>query len=212
MLVADRISKKYKNNRRQVLSSVGITLGEGEFVAVVGESGSGKSTLLAVLSGILNPDGGTVVFDGKDLNTLSDEELSEIHRTKIGYVPQSNYFLKNYTVLENITAPFLEFSKVDEATLTEKAKGHLQDLGIGELADRFPHELSGGEQKRAALARALLSDPILLIADEPTTGLDGKTGNLILSYLSDYVKAGNTVVVATHDEHVREYADRIFEI
>ena len=209
MLTANSISKRYKNSRRVVLDSFDLTVEEGEFVAVMGESGSGKSTLLAVLSGILDPDEGQVLFEQKDLYSLSDEELSEIHRRKIGYVPQSNFFLKTDTILENIVEPFLLSYDEEEEKLSERAKEHLERLGIGDLADRFPHELSGGELKRAALARALLTEPRLLIADEPTTGLDSRTGEIILGYLSEYVKCGNAVVVATHDEHIREVATRI---
>ncbi len=212
MLTAEKISKSYKQNRRKILDSLEIAIEEGEFVAVMGESGSGKSTLLAVLAGILDPDEGQVLFEGRDLYSLSDEELSEIHRRWIGYVPQSNFFLKNYTILENIVEPFLKDPSKDETELVEKAKEHLEKLGIADLSDRFPHELSGGEQKRAALARAMLTGPLLLIADEPTTGLDTETGRIILSYLSDYVRSGHSVLVATHDDHVKEYSDRVFDI
>ncbi len=212
MLTAKKISKSYTQKRRKILDSLEITIDEGEFVAVMGESGSGKSTLLAVLAGILSPDEEQVLFEGEDLYSLSDEKLADVHRNKIGYVPQSNFFLKNYTILENIVEAFLSSKEKTEEKLTEKAKSYLTDLGISDLADRFPHELSGGELKRAAIVRALLSSPVLLIADEPTTGLDSNTGNIILSYLSGYAKSGNSVLVATHDDHVKEYADRIVDI
>ncbi|MBR2750022.1 MAG: ABC transporter ATP-binding protein [Clostridiales bacterium] len=212
MLTAKKISKSYTQKRRKILDSLEITIDEGEFVAVMGESGSGKSTLLAVLAGILSPDEGEVLFEGEDLYSLSDEKLADVHRNKIGYVPQSNFFLKNYTILENIVEAFLSSKEKTEEELTEKAKSYLTDLGISDLADRFPHELSGGELKRAAIVRALLSSPVLLIADEPTTGLDSNTGNIILSYLSGYAKSGNSVLVATHDDHVKEYADWIVDI
>ena len=212
MLTAEGISKSYKSNRRKILDSLEISIDEGEFIAVMGESGSGKSTLLAVLAGILDPDEGQVLFEGKDLYKLSDEELSDIHKRKIGYVPQSNFFLKNYTILENIVEPFLAGSSEERITYEEKAKRHLESLGIGDLADRFPHELSGGELKRAAIARALLTEPVLLIADEPTTGLDSGTGRIILEYLSEYVYSGHAVLVATHDDHVKEYAGQVFDI
>ena len=212
MLTAKKISKSYTKNRRRILDSFEITIDEGEFVAVMGESGSGKSTLLAVLAGILSPEAGQVLLDGEDLYSLPDEKLAEVHRNKIGYVPQSNFFLKNYTILENIVEPFLASAEKTETELIEKAKEHLADLGISNLADRFPHELSGGELKRAAIARALLSDPVLLIADEPTTGLDSSTGNIILSHLSAYAQGGNSVLVATHDDHVKQYAGRIVDI
>lgn len=212
MLTAEGISKSYKSNRRKILDSLEISINEGEFIAVMGESGSGKSTLLAVLAGILDPDEGQVLFEGKDLYKLSDEELSDIHKRRIGYVPQSNFFLKNYTILENIVEPFLAGSSEERIAYEEKAKRHLENLGIGDLADRFPHELSGGELKRAAIARALLTEPVLLIADEPTTGLDSGTGRIILEYLSEYVYSGHAVLVATHDDHVKEYAGQVFDI
>ena len=212
MLIAEGISKSYKSNRRKILDSLEISIDEGEFIAVMGESGSGKSTLLAVLAGILDPDEGQVLFEGKDLYKLSDEELSDIHKRKIGYVPQSNFCLKNYTILENIVEPFLAGSSEERIAYEEKAKLHLEKLGIGDLADRFPHELSGGELKRAAIARALLTEPVLLIADEPTTGLDSGTGRIILEYLSEYVYSGHAVLVATHDDHVKEYARQVFDI
>ena len=212
MLTAEGISKSYKSNRRKILDSLEISINEGEFIAVMGESGSGKSTLLAVLAGILDPDEGQVLFEGKDLYKLSDEELSDIHKRRIGYVPQSNFFLKNYTILENIVEPFLAGSFEERIAYEEKAKRHLENLGIGDLADRFPHELSGGELKRAAIARALLTEPVLLIADEPTTGLDSGTGRIILEYLSEYVYSGHAVLVATHDDHVKEYAGQVFDI
>ena len=212
MLTAEGISKSYKSGRRKILDSLEISIDEGEFIAVMGESGSGKSTLLAVLAGILDPDEGQVLFEGKDLYKLSDEKLSDIHKRKIGYVPQSNFFLKNYTILENIVEPFLAGSSEERIAYEEKAKLHLEKLGIGDLADRFPHELSGGELKRAAIARALLTEPVLLIADEPTTGLDSGTGRIILEYLSEYVYSGHAVLVATHDDHVKEYAGQVFDI
>ena len=209
MLTAEKISKSYKQNGRKILDALEVSIDEGEFVAVMGESGSGKSTLLAVLAGILTPDEGQVLFEGKDLYSLSDPELAEVHLKRIGYVPQSNFFLKDYTILENIVEPFLAVSDLDEEKLTETAKTHLANLRIADLADRLPNELSGGELKRAAIARALLTGPALLIADEPTTGLDSNTGRIILSYLSEYAKSGHAVLVATHDDHVKEYADRV---
>ena len=212
MLTAEGISKSYKSGRRKILDSLEISIDEGEFVAVMGESGSGKSTLLAVLAGILDPDLGQVLFEGKDLYKLSDEELSDIHKRRIGYVPQSNFFLKNYTILENIVEPFLADPSKEREEYEQKAKLHLEKLGIGDLADRFPHELSGGELKRAAIARALLTEPVLLIADEPTTGLDSGTGRIILEYLSECVVSGHAVLVATHDDNVKEYAGRVFDI
>ena len=183
-----------------------------EIVHVEVNEDPGRETQMAVLSRILRPDAGSVLLDDKDLYTLSDTELSNVHQRKIGYVPQANIFLKQYNVLDNIVLPYLSGEKGAESELIEKAKEHLEKLGIGDLWDRFPYELSGGEQKRVALIRALLMQPQIMIADEPTTGLDTETGMIILSNLAEYVKCGHSVLVATHDDHVKEYADRIIDI
>ena len=213
MIRAEIVSKRYKEKGRQVLNGVNLTLENGEFYAVMGESGSGKSTLLAVLAGILKPDSGRVLISDKDpgsdeidIYNLSNEQLSKIHREKLGYVPQGNVFLKNYTVLENLVTPFL--TKDNPEVLRERAYELLDNLGVKELDERYTFELSGGEQKRVALARAFMTDPEIVIADEPTTGLDASTGDIILGFLKSKAEEGKTVIVATHDEHVKAYATR----
>ena len=213
MIRAENISKRYSEKGRQVLSGVNLVFESGEFYAVMGESGSGKSTLLAVLAGILKPDSGRVLISDKDpgsdeidIYNLSNEQLSKIHREKLGYVPQGNVFLKNYTVLENLVTPFL--TKDNPEVLRERAYELLDNLGVKELDERYTFELSGGEQKRVALARAFMTDPEIVIADEPTTGLDASTGDIILGFLKSKAEEGKTVIVATHDEHVKAYATR----
>lgn len=212
MLLAENISKRYKNSRRTVLEKVNFKLEEGEFCAITGESGSGKSTILAVLAGILRPDSGKVFLDDADLYALSDKDLSYIHQRKIGYVPQANIFLKQYNILDNIVFPYLSGDTKNEQELFERTRAHLEILGIGDLWDRYPYELSGGEQKRACLIRALLMKPQIVICDEPTTGLDGKTGKKILTYLDEYRKSGKTILAATHDDHVKACATRVWNI
>lgn len=207
MLVAANITYRYKKNKRTILDNVNFALDESEFSAVMGESGSGKSTFLAVLAGILRPLSGTVSFDGTDLYSLNDADLSKIHGSSICYVPQSNIMMKNISVLENIISPY---SSTED--LRPRALSLLTELGIGNLADNYPYELSGGELKRASLVRAVLMSPSIVIADEPTTGLDKETGNKILNFLSDYAKSGNSVLVATHDEHIEGYADNILRL
>ncbi len=212
MLRAENISISYRKSRRKVLEKLDFTLEDGEFCGVMGESGIGKSTLLAVLSGFLEPEDGRVSFGNTDLYSLADKEMSKLHKDKIAYVPQSNILLKDYTVLENTIVPFLDGKNNNEESLKEKAEKHLKKLGIAELKDNYPFELSGGEQKRASLVRALLMEPEVLIADEPTAGLDSKTGKIIMDYLSAFALSGRSVLVATHDEHVKDYADRIFAL
>ena len=206
MLEAENITYKYKKNRRVILDSLSFTLEDGTFAAVTGESGSGKSTFLAVMAGILKPLSGSVKFNGRDLYSLSDRELSVIHRSGISYVPQSNIMLKNLTVIENIITPCGSEDLKDRA-------GELMDaLGIRDLADSFPYELSGGELKRASIVRAVLRSPKVVIADEPTTGLDKETGKRILGFLSEYTGEGNSVLVATHDGQIEGYAEKILNI
>lgn len=207
MIAAHNLVKTYRKNGRPVLNDVSLTFASGELNAVMGESGSGKSTLLAVLAGILRPDSGRVETFGTDLYSLSDAELSGFRRDRIGYVPQSNVFLKNYTVIENLVTPFA--AKYDAGKLKERALSLLDELGVAELSQRQTFELSGGEQKRVALARAFMTDPEVIIADEPTTGLDASTGDIILRFLKKQADLGKTVVVATHDEHIRAYATGI---
>ena len=207
MLSAENVSRSYKKNRRKVLDNLNFSVKAGEFCAVMGASGSGKSTLLAVMAGLLKPDEGKVRYENEDIYAMPDRELSVLHREKIAYVPQSNIFLKNRTVLENIVSPYFENG---EKGLKEKAEKLLERFKIAELADSFPHELSGGEQKRASLVRAMLNDPEILIADEPTTGLDSKTGKLILEILAEYAEGGRTVIAATHDAQASDFVGKVF--
>ena len=210
MLASDKVSFKYRKNKRQILSDLSITVNDGEFVAVMGESGSGKSTFLAVMAGILTPDSGRVLFNDTDIYSLKDEEISRIHQRNICYVPQSNIMLKHQTVLENITRPYKDAAP--ESDLKKRALELLEKLGIGDLAENFPYELSGGELKRASLVRAVLMDPDIVIADEPTTGLDSDTGDKILDFLYEYSNSGKAVLVVTHDEHIEKYASKIVKI
>lgn len=213
LLTIKDVSKKYKKGRNYVLDKIDFTVDCNDFLVVTGSSGSGKSTLLAISGGYLKPTQGSVIFKDNDLYSINDRELSKIHNDKIGYVPQSNIMVKGYNILENIIIPY-QFSHRNEALdeIQKRAVKLMNELCIGDLYDRYPYELSGGEQKRVALARALLSEPKLLIADEPTTGLDKKTADIIIRFLSGYSKEGNAVIVATHDELVMEYGNKRLDL
>lgn len=210
MLISENISFRYRKNKKQTLSDLNVKTDDGDLTAVMGESGSGKSTFLAVMAGILKPDQGKVLFNGEDIYSLDDRKLSDIHLRHISYVPQSNIMLKHLTVIENIICAFKETE--NEGTLKERAFALMDRLGISELGEKFPYELSGGELKRASLVRAVLMSPDILIADEPTTGLDKVTGDRILNFLREYADGKRSVLVATHDEHIKDYADKIVTI
>lgn len=209
ILEAKNLNMSYKNNQKIILKDVNLKFEEGDYVAIMGESGSGKSTLLACLAGILKPESGEVIWQDKDLYKLNDLQLSKLHRNTISYVPQSNVFLKEYSILENLLFPYMETGEIEEKH--EKRAGELLEaLKIKEMRDRFPYELSGGELKRASIARALIMDPEVIVFDEPTTGLDNKTGEIILSFLSYYALKGNLVIIASHDQKVMNYTNRVY--
>ncbi len=209
ILEAKNLNMSYKNNQKIILKDVNLKFEEGDYVAIMGESGSGKSTLLACLAGTLKPGSGEVIWQDKDLYKLNDLQLSKLHRNTISYVPQSNVFLKEYSILENLLFPYMETGEIEEKH--EKRAGELLEaLKIKEMRDRFPYELSGGELKRASIARALIMDPEVIVFDEPTTGLDNKTGEIILSFLSYYALKGNLVIIASHDQKVMNYSNRVY--
>ncbi len=213
LIDANGISMKYPGSSRLVLDNVNFSINEGEFIVIAGDSGSGKSTLLAILGGILRPVEGVVKYKEKNMYEMNENEISDMHRSKVGYVPQSNIMLKTYSVLENIIVPYrLGTGEKSVSDLEERAHKHLDKLGIEDLFNRYPYELSGGELKRVSLARAMLMNPEIIIADEPTTGLDKNTGNVILEYLHSYSQTGKAVIVATHDMQVLEYGSRILKV
>ena len=158
----------------------------GDFSVIYGESGSGKSTLLSLLSGINRPSQGSIIFNGVDFASLTDAELSAIRNDKIGYIPQESVFLPQFTVLENIFLP----------------RAH--------LVNEMPAELSGGELKRASIVRALVNNPDIVIADEPTSNLDETNAKIVFDLLAELAQSGTSVLVATHDPRGFKYGDRIY--
>ena len=188
----------------------------GDFSVIYGESGSGKSTLLSLLSGINRPTKGSVVFNGADFANLSDAELSLIRNEKIGYVPQESVFLPHFTVLENILLPraLRNGKKVETRSIAAlrdvDVVSKLETLGISHLVNEMPAELSGGELKRAAIVRALVNKPEIIIADEPTSNLDESNAKVVFDILANLAQSGTSVLVATHDPKGLRYGDRVY--
>lgn len=183
-----------------------IGLEEGSLTAVSGHSGSGKSTLLNMLAGILTPTAGSVRIDGTDLYSLGDEERSRLRNERIGLVPQGHTALRALTVLDNVLLPAVLYNR-DEAP-AERARELLGRVGLGDLAEAAPTELSGGELRRMAIARALLMDPAIVLADEPTAGLDHANATAVLTLLRDAADRGAAVLVVSHEAEARSFADR----
>ncbi|MFA6338991.1 MAG: ABC transporter ATP-binding protein [Candidatus Paceibacterota bacterium] len=215
MIEIKDITKIYKSEvfETQALKGVSFKIEDGEFVAIMGPSGSGKSTLMHILGALDNPTAGTYFLDGKDVSKLSDDELADIRRDKIGFVFQSFNLLPRATVLRNVMLPLI-YAGVDEQERNDVAKKSLKAAGLDE--EHFHHlsnQLSGGQIQRVAIARALVNNPTLILADEPTGNLDTQTGEIVLGTFQKLNKEmGRTIILITHEHDVAEHAQRIIHI
>jgi putative ABC transport system ATP-binding protein len=207
----ERLSKSFREgpHTRSVLRDVNAVFAKGESVAVVGQSGSGKSTLLNLISGIDDADGGAIWLDGQNLTALEERQRTLFRRRHIGFVFQFFNLLPTLTVWENVMLP-LELNGINGADASQRVQSLLDAVGLGDRGDTFPDRLSGGEQQRIAIARALVHDPRLVLADEPTGNLDEDTGCQVLNLLDRLTRqAGKNLVLVTHSPDAAAYADRI---
>jgi len=205
------VVKRYRVGIYEVtaLNGVNLRVEDGEFVIVMGPSGSGKSTLLYLIGCLDKPTSGTVSIDGMVTSELSEKELTELRRDKIGFVFQQYHLIPTLTALENVELPMV-FKGVPRGERRKKAEKLLEMVGIGEKANRKPSELSGGEQQRVAIARALANDPSILLCDEPTGNLDTKSGRVVMDIIKGLnEEKGVTVVLVTHDPTLAPYGDRV---
>ncbi|MDQ0216796.1 putative ABC transport system ATP-binding protein [Oikeobacillus pervagus] len=197
------------NEKHNVLDNVSVYINEGEFVSVMGPSGSGKSTLLYAMSGMDGIDGGKVSFDGRDLSALSEKELADIRRTKMGFVFQQPTLLKNLNILDNIILPSMRDNRKNIAKVTEKARALMKKFGIAELENRNITQVSGGQLQRAGICRSLINNPKIIFGDEPTGALNSKTAQEIMDIISEINTEGTAVILVTHDAKVAARTDRI---
>jgi len=210
-ILLENINKEYMDGRN-VLNNINLQFEKGKFVAVLGESGCGKTTLLNIISGIDRPSGGKIMFNELELSTMSQKELTRWRGKNIGIVFQFFQLIPTLTVLENVMLP-MEFNHVyDKETRRKKALELLEKVNIAECGDKMPQSISGGEQQRTAIARALALDPDFIIADEPTGNLDSKNAEIIISLFRKLVKEGKTVIMVTHSEELAGYTDRIIRM
>jgi putative ABC transport system ATP-binding protein len=214
MLELHEVTKVYQQGRRQVhaLRGVSLTIEAGEFVSIMGPSGSGKSTLMHLLGVLDTPTSGKVIFQGRDLQSLSDRERSLVRRNQIGFVFQFFNLLPTLTAAENVALP-LHLAAQERRKSYDLALAALDRVGLSKRAEHLPDELSGGEMQRVAIARALITDPIAVLCDEPTGNLDSATSTEILNLLRRLPDTGGqAVVMVTHDQKAAEYADRLVRI
>lgn len=192
----------------EALRGVTVTFEKGDYAAIMGPSGSGKSTFLNLVGCLDTPSSGRYLLDSQDVSSMSDDQLSEIRRLRIGFVFQSFNLIPQLSVLENIEVP-LFYQGVSEARSKERATMLAESVGLGHRLTHQPSELSGGEQQRVAIARAMANDPLIVLADEPTGNLDSKSGLEILGLLDQLHDEGKTILVVTHDENIARRAARV---
>lgn len=198
-------------NEVRALDGVSLSVHKGEFVAIIGHSGSGKSTLMNMLGCLDVPTRGTYILNGRDVSSLSDNELSEVRNNEIGFIFQGFNLIPNLTAVENVELPLI-YRKVDKSTRRRLAEEALEKVGLKERMKHKPSEMSGGQQQRVAIARAIAAAPPLILADEPTGNLDSKSTRDIMNILDGLNEQGNTIVLITHDDGIAENAKRVVRI
>ncbi len=212
MLEARELTKEFDSgtHRLTVLRDVSFQIPQGALVAIVGPSGSGKTTLLGLLAGLDTPTRGSVILDGRDITSLSEDARAQLRGEKVGFVFQSFQLIPTLTAIENVQVP-LELR--GERGAAERARDLLTRVGLADRLEHFPSQLSGGEQQRVAIARAFVNEPKILFADEPTGNLDGKTGARIVALLEQLNReSGSTIVLVTHDLNLAERTQRIIRL
>ena len=211
LLSGQNIIKSYGvgEEKHRVLNGVSVTIGSGEFVSIMGPSGSGKSTLLYALSGMDGIDGGEVSLEGRKLSGLSDDALSDLRRSRMGFVFQQPALLKNLNLLDNIMLPQMRDRRRNVRQLNQKARDLMEQMGIGNLAERDITQASGGQLQRAGICRALMSEPEIVFGDEPTGALNTKTAKEIMELFTKINRDGIAILLVTHDPNIAARTERV---
>ncbi len=195
----------------QALAGISLGIEKGEFVAIMGPSGSGKSTLMSIFGLLDRPTAGTLLLEGEDVSRLSSDEGAAIRNRKVGFIFQSYNLLPRSTAIENVELPLI-YATLGATQRRAKAIKALEFVGLGTRGDHWPNQLSGGEQQRVAVARAIVSDPAILLADEPTGSLDTRTGHVVLAILQALNAGKRTIIMVTHDPSVARHAKRVITL
>jgi putative ABC transport system ATP-binding protein len=215
LLRTEELVKEYTSgagNRVVAVDNVEFDIWPGEFVMIVGPSGCGKTTLLALLGGLERPTSGEIYLDGVDLAELSEKEIAEVRRFRVGFIFQSFHLVPYLSAFENVMLP-LSFASGSREQKRERVDELLEAVGLADRADHYPSELSGGQKQRVAIARALANSPTLILADEPTGNLDSKSGRATIELFAELNRQrSHTVLLVTHDTSLAEYADRVVRL
>ncbi len=218
MIEAINLNKSFftPRGRIDVLKDFSFTINERSFVGITGKSGAGKSTLLSIIAGLQKQDSGSLIINDIELKNLDDKELSGFRNQNIGFISQEQSFLENFTVLDNVRLPaFLGKKKIDDTSakeITVRAEQLLDSLGIAHLAQNFPSTLSGGENHRVLIARALINNPQILLADEPTDSVDSERTDEIIKIFRRLADEGKTILIASHDKEALKLCDKKIDI
>jgi ABC-type lipoprotein export system ATPase subunit len=211
MIVLKNIEKFYSFEGKKIYALTGINYNfeNGKFYAVMGNSGSGKTTLLHIIGTLENPSDGTIIIDENDISKISEDEKSSLRNKDIGFVFQNFYLNNNMKAYENVMLPMFLDNKIKIHDMIKKSKTILSDLGLSERFDMYPKNLSGGEQQRVAIARAIANTPKIIVADEPTANLDKDNEKYVLDFLKKMSELGACVIVSSHNDIIKNYADEI---
>ena len=213
MIEVKNLEKIYRNDAVETpaLRGVSFNIEPGEFVAITGPSGSGKSTLMHIMCFLDRPSSGIYKFEGKGIDDLTDDELAWIRNKRMGFIFQAYNLLPRTAVFDNVKLPLI-YSGLSKETERKMVKEAIEAVGISHRINFFPNQLSGGEQQRAAIARALVNNPSVIFADEPTGNLDSKSGKVIMTLLQELNNKGHTIVLVTHEKYTSEHAKRIIRL
>lgn len=211
-LIIKGLRKEYRRGEVpfNAVNNVNLSIKSGEFIGIVGRSGSGKSTLLNLIAGLLKPTEGEILLDGKNIVGLTDKEASYLRNSTFGYIAQGHSILPNLTVIDNVKLPFYMFSR--KGDVTKRAMDLISQMGIAHLRDCYPSKLSGGELRRVVIARALINNPSVLLADEPTRDLDRENTKGVIGIFREIAKQGTAILLVTHDLDTIDDQDTIYRM
>lgn len=212
MIEVKNLTKKFTRNSIEfdAVHDVSLEVKSGEFAAIIGHSGSGKTTLFNMIAGLISPTSGKVFIDGEEITAMEENEKAVFRNNNMGYVLQGQSLLSNFTILDNICMPAYLSPDVDD--FKDRALELLKQIGLEEFANEYPSNLSGGEIRRVSIVRAMINNPKVIVADEPTSNLDPENSKKVMQMLSDISKSGTTVLLSTHELEYLSYVDTVFKM